>query len=191
MDQHHSNTLLSFPNHLIFNNNNNNTKLLNTKSPYLFINLNQINMPAANSFDLSNSLYQLNNNPGYLKHYLEQQQQQLTQVEQTNYTKKLFNLSEGDDSRQQQQANISKYQQPQLTYDNKANRLVVPLYCGTCRAYGCNCYTELKETPKSDTKIANPASKSPSNFQGNFFDSSKSNAYQPGKSALLRLILDI
>ena len=179
MDQHHSNALHSFPNHLIFNNNN--TKLLDTKSPYLFINLNQINMPAASSFDLSNSLYQLNNNPGYLKHYLEQQQQ-LTQIEQTNYNKKLSNLSEGEDNRQQQ-ANISKYQQPQLTYDNKANRLVVPLYCGTCRAYGCNCYTELKETPKSYTKIDNPASKLPSNFQGNFFDSSKSNTYQPGKSA--------
>ena len=166
---------LSFPNHLIFNNNNN-TKLLDAKSPYLFINLNQINMPATNSFDLSNSLYQLNNNPGYLKHYLEQQQQQLTQIEQTNYAKKLSD-SESDGNRQQQ-ANTSKYQQPQLAYDNKANRLVVPLYCGICRAYGCNCYTELKETQKSDTKIANSASISPSNFHNN---STKSNVYQPGK----------
>ena len=30
--------------------------------------------------------------------------------------------------------------QPILTFDNKMNRLVVPLYCGTCRAYGCQCY---------------------------------------------------
>jgi len=33
------------------------------------------------------------------------------------------------------------YEQPQLHFDNKVKRLVVPLYCGTCRAYGCQCYS--------------------------------------------------
>lgn len=38
--------------------------------------------------------------------------------------------------------NRPQYEQPHLTFDNKVNRLVVPLYCGTCREYGCKCSSE-------------------------------------------------
>lgn len=70
---------------------------------------------------------------------------------------------------QQQQAFSNKFQklsvapeaykQPILTFDNKMNRLVVPLYCGTCRAYGCQCYattTDTQTDSNNSSAAANP-----------------------------------
>jgi hypothetical protein len=49
----------------------------------------------------------------------------------------------------------SKNSTPQLTFNKANNRNYVPLYCGTCRTYGCQCfYANSGSNPNSNQEIS-------------------------------------
>jgi hypothetical protein len=50
----------------------------------------------------------------------------------------------------------SQQRQPQLAF-SKANRLFVPLYCGMCRAYGCQCFYGQQTNSNNDYNTSMPS----------------------------------
>ncbi len=67
------------------------------------------------------------------------------------------------------------YEQPQLYFDSKVKRLVVPLYCGTCRAYGCQCFlNSYNQLSNLSIHFTASTASDPANFPDNNILSSNS-----------------
>ena len=75
--------------------------------------------------------------------YIYQQQQQQQYIQDPNNNRTI---------------DSSKNSTPQLTFNKANNRHYVPLYCGTCRTYGCQCfYANIGSNSNNNQEISSSA----------------------------------
>jgi hypothetical protein len=147
-------------------NNNNNTNSNNSNIPYMTVPLPQ--QQATFNLVQSQLLPQQQQSPHIyvpVNSYMYQQQ---------NHHQYVTNLSN-------KTQDTSKNPTPQLTFNKGNNRNYVPLYCGTCRTYGCQCFyssTDVANTSNSQEVL--PSTNNQQHHHQHHHQSANVNLYSNG-----------